>query len=349
MTEPLDRRIERFLRTDEGDFETLALDVFAHQFEKNLPYQAFCRAQERTPANVSQWQEVPAVPIAAFKSAELATFPVNHAAAVFHSSGTTQKTPSRHFLKTLTPYEASLSSGFARWVLPDQAALPFLVLAPSPAEAPRSSLSWMLDVVARRWGASGSACFVQRGRVDDWHLFRALTEHQVSGRPVALLGTTLAFLTLFDQCTKQKKVFQCAPGSRLMDTGGMKTQARHVSREEFLRLVWTYLGIPEAGCINEYGMCEMSSQFYARGASTVFQGPVWVRTLVIDPGTGIPAPEGKAGLLRHFDLANLDSVMAIQTEDLGEIQGSGFILKGRASEAELKGCSVDMEAYLKSS
>jgi hypothetical protein len=153
-----------------------------------------------------------------------------------------------------------------------------------------------------------------------------------------MLGTTLAFLTLFDQCVKQNKAFQLPPGSRLMDTGGMKTQSREVTREEFLRLAGTYLGVPEADCINEYGMCELGSQFYARGASMVFQGPPWVRTLVNDTGR-----------LRHFDLANVDSVLAVQTDDAGEVRPGGFLFKGRAASAELKGCSIEMEAMLMSS
>jgi hypothetical protein len=131
-----------------------------------------------------------------------------------------------------------------------------------------------------------------------------------------------------------------------MDTGGLKTQKREVSREEFLGLVQTYLGISQASSINEYGMCEMSSQFYARGASPVLQGPPWVRTLVMDLETGEPVQEGANGALRHFDLANVDSVLAIQTEDLGEAHGKGFILKGRVPAADLKGCSLDMERYL---
>ncbi|OGR89313.1 MAG: hypothetical protein A2992_02815 [Elusimicrobia bacterium RIFCSPLOWO2_01_FULL_59_12] len=352
--ERLESRIERFLRTGSGDFEDLALELFAHQFEKSPPYQAYCKAQNRTPGYVRMWEEIPAVPIAAFKSADLATFPVGRAAAVFHSSGTTQKTPSRHFLKTLTFYEASLEAGFSKNVLFQTDPAPFLILAPSPSEAPHSSLSWMLDVVNRRWGLPagrqgmpGGGFYIQRGLVEDGRLFRALEETQAAGSPIALLGTTLAFLAFFDQCAKQNKSFLCPTGSRLMDTGGMKTQAREVTRGEFLRRVWSTLGIPEAGCINEYGMCELSSQFYARGASPVFKGPPWVRTLVVNPNTGAPLPEGETGWLTHFDLANVDSALAVQTEDEGIAHPEGFVLLGRARSAGLKGCSVDMEAYLK--
>ena len=347
MNERLEQRIERFLRTDEGDFDALALELFSYQFERNRPYQAFCKAQGCTPGTVTRWQDVPAVPIRAFKSTELATFPISQAAAVFHSSGTTRNQPSRHFFRTLTYYETALASGFARWVLADQARLPYCVLAPTPGEIPHSSLSWMLEVVLRKWGASGSDYYVRRGEVEEGRLFHFIEQRQAQGEPVALLGTTLAFLQLFERCARQGVSFRCATGSRLMDTGGMKTQDREVSRSEFLRDVWAYLGIPEAGCINEYGMCELSSQFYARGASEVFQGPTWVRTLGIDPGTGQPVGEGQTGLLRHFDLANVDSVMAIQTEDRGTPHPAGFVFKGRANGADLKGCSLALESYLK--
>jgi len=157
MIERLEIRIERFLRTGVGKFEILAPELFAYQFEKNAAYQAFCRAQGKTPATVLRWEEIPAVPISAFKSAELAAFPVSQAAAVFHSSGTTQSTRSRHYLRTLTYYETALAEGFHEAVLGDKKLrLPFLILAPSPGEAPHSSLSWMLDVVKRKWGGPGS-------------------------------------------------------------------------------------------------------------------------------------------------------------------------------------------------
>jgi hypothetical protein len=348
MSERLEIRIERFLRTGVGKFEILAPELFAYQFEKNAAYQAFCRAQGKTPATVARWEDIPAVPISAFKSAELTTFPVSQAAAVFHSSGTTNASRSRHYLRSLTYYETALLEGFRESVLGDtNRRLPFLILAPSPGEAPHSSLSWMLDVVKRKWGGPGSDYFVQRGKVDDWRLFRALKTFQEAGQPVLLLGTTLAFLTVFEECDRRDLAFQCAPGSRLMDTGGMKTLRREMSRGDFLQLSTICFGIPASECVNEYGMCELGSQFYAVGASPVFSGPAWVRTRIIDPQTGEPTDERRLGLLEHFDLANVDSVMAVRTEDEGEMRPNGFVLRGRAPAAALKGCSLDMEAYLK--
>jgi hypothetical protein len=61
---------------------------------------------------------------------------------------------------------------------------------------------------------------------------------------------------------------------------------------------------------------------------------------IISPETGDEGAEGETGLIRVFDLANVYSVMAIQTEDLGIRHGNGFTLAGRAVLAEPRGCSL---------
>ena len=346
MSESLSRQIERFIRGEIGDFSALALALFATQFEKNVPYGAYCRSLGQTPATVRRWQDIPAVPIRAFKSAELVTFPTGHAAALFESSGTTQHTPSRHYLKTLGFYEEALKKSFRTHVLDGDEKRLLFILTPPPAEAPHSSLTWMFEVVKNKWGAEGSGYFLQRGRLDASRLDFLVGKAQKSGQPVLLLGTTLAFLTWFDDLERMKKTFTLPAGSLLLDTGGMKTQTRDVTRAAFLDQAFRLLALPASACINEYGMCELSSQCYGRGASTWLQGPPWMKTLVVDPDTGAPVPEGASGLLRHFDLANVDSVMAIQTEDIGRLEGEGFHLLGRAAGADLKGCSLSAERFI---
>jgi hypothetical protein len=92
-------------------------------------------------------------------------------------------------------------------------------------------------------------------------------------------------------------------------------------------------------------MSELSSQAYdttphqlERGR--VFRFPPWARVQVISPETGREVPEGETGLLRIWDLANVWSVLAIQTEDMAVRRGNGFELVGRAVQAEPRGCSL---------
>jgi hypothetical protein len=61
---------------------------------------------------------------------------------------------------------------------------------------------------------------------------------------------------------------------------------------------------------------------------------------IVSPETGCEVAEGETGLIRVFDLANVFSVMAIQTEDLGIRRSRGFALAGRAMMAEPRGCSL---------
>ena len=66
---------------------------------------------------------------------------------------------------------------------------------------------------------------------------------------------------------------------------------------------------------------------------------------IVDPLTFEPieTPETE-GLIRWYDLANTESVVAVQTSDLGVlVEGGGFRLLGRAPQAELRGCSLTIE------
>jgi hypothetical protein len=92
-------------------------------------------------------------------------------------------------------------------------------------------------------------------------------------------------------------------------------------------------------------MSELSSQAYDAVAGEacsqrVFRFPPWARVRIISPETGLEVGEGGTGLIRVFDLANMRSVMAVQTEDLGVRRGNGFELLGRAPMAEARGCSL---------
>jgi len=75
-------------------------------------------------------------------------------------------------------------------------------------------------------------------------------------------------------------------------------------------------------------------------AGRYFQFPPWARVQIISPETGEEVAEGDTGLIRIFDLANVFSVAAIQTEDLGVRREKGFELIGRAQLAEARGCSL---------
>jgi len=128
-----------------------------------------------------------------------------------------------------------------------------------------------------------------------------------------------------------------------METGGYKGRSRELPKTELHTLITSRLGLPPTAIVCEYGMSELSSQAYSLftlHSSLPFRFPPWARALVTSPETGREVADGETGLLRIFDLANVRSVMAVQTEDLAVRRGDGFELLGRATQAEARGCSL---------
>ena len=358
--EQLDARILNLIacgvqrRCPDTEFNQLALLLFRHQFDRNQPYRRYCESLSCRPTNVGHWTQIPAVPTTAFKDAELTTLQPAERIVVFHSSGTTEQRPSRHFhsMATLALYEEALWPMFAARVTGDEwrvrGSYQLVILTPTPAEAPHSSLVHMMETVRRRLGASFSAfvgaTVLKHGRALLSKL-RSTLHALRSEPPVFLLGTAVAFVRLLDAI----KTLPLPPRSRVMETGGYKGCSREMPREELHAQLSAKLGVPRSAIISEYGMCELSSQFYTRTThhaprSMIFTDPPWVRVQIINPETGREAREGGHGLIRIFDLANRGSVIAIQTEDIGVRHGDGFELIGRAPQAETRGCSLMVPA-----
>ncbi|GAB4460228.1 MAG: coenzyme F390 synthetase [Armatimonadaceae bacterium] len=339
----LARHIQTFLVSGSGDFESLALAVFQYQFTYNLPYRRFCTGRGIDPDAVRSWREIPPAPAAAFKQFALTCVPLEtctpvHGGRTFHSSGTTGNETSKHYMDApaLDCYRTSLHNGFIRFVGKRELPLPVYALMPAPEDAPHSSLSFMAaELIATHGGRFywGDTLFS-----DVAQCFRTLSE------PAVVFGTAFAFVNFFDRVSE---TFALPPGSIVIETGGFKGRSREIPREELYRLFSERFGVPAQSCLAEYGMSEMASQFYSL-ADLPKQGPPWVRTRVIDPVTGDDAAPGTPGLLTHYDLANLNSVLAIQTEDMGvfaDYGSTGFTLLGRAPGAVLRGCSLTAEEF----
>ncbi|MEX1256536.1 MAG: hypothetical protein WEG36_02850 [Gemmatimonadota bacterium] len=345
--------------TDEA-FNELALAIFRYQVDANPVYGTFVRNRGIDPAALEDWRGIPAVPSRAFKEVPLVCAGSEPPEAIFRTSGTTQGAEARgeHRVRDLSLYRASLLATATVYLRPDpETPEPVRVLAllPSPADRPDSSLSAMVGAIAEAWGDAEGAFFADA----DWELrserFReALAGAAADGTPVLLAGTAFAFVHWLDRSGGGPS-FVLPEGSVLLETGGFKGRARRVSREELYGWLQERLGLPLSRMVSEYGMTEMLSQFYEpvlrddrahRLANRWHVGPPWVRTRVLDPSTLEPVARGEPGLLSHLDLANLDSVTAILTEDLGVTTEGGFRLRGRIVGSEPRGCSLSMEDLL---
>lgn len=354
----LAQRIARFVADPAaGDFDALAAEAFAFQFERVAPLRRLAAARGVEPGADLDWRRVPAVPTAAYR-----TLPVTVAkeaagdaegVETFRSSGTGGGEAARsvHVHPFPDLYRATIDAAFPRFCLPrnlspgERPAM--LALVPRREERPDSSLSFMVDHVLARWGGEASAWGLGPRGVDARAARSWLGARQRAGRPVVVLATALALADLVAGLARLDLRFRLPAGSVVFETGGFKGREREVAPEELAAGVAERLRVPASAVVREYGMTELTSQLYsaslAGGDFHLYVPPHQVRVRVVDPESLEEAPAGESGLVAVFDLANLSSAVHVLTEDLGRLEPGGLRLLGRAPGADLRGCSLTVE------
>jgi hypothetical protein len=334
--EDLEAKVRRFMAApaDEAGFESLALEIYAFQRRHNLVYARYCEHLGAETAFQS-WKQIPALPQQAFKHQRVLAFPEADIRVEFRTSGTTGEGYGRHFLPSLELYRHSVLAGWRHFGLPEGE---IRLLMQPPQYAPYSSLARMGAILA---GNRTEPFLINaRGVIERDRLAKAVMENQ---RPVLLFGTALAFVNLLEASS----ALPLPAGSLLMETGGFKGSNRVIDKAELYDRLANHFQVRVEDVWNEYGMTELTSQFYSRGIGGSHFGPPWLRFLVIDPETNRPAPTGQIGVLRIFDLPNLWSVLGIQTQDLAVARADGgLLLLGRDPAALPRGCSRAIDELL---
>jgi len=347
-------------RPEPESFERLALEVFRHQFEGIEPYRRYCEGCGVDPGAVRGVDNVPAVSNVAFKYVDLAAKGAAGApgAMTFFTSGTTQgrERRGRHIVARPEIYRASAIAHLRTMLFPDARRMPILAMHPTADAMPESSLSTMISWCIEEF-ATRTLTAASRDRVDVAAASAFLADCEARREPVCILGTTAAFVALCSELHDAGVTLRLAAGSRMMDTGGAKGQVVPMQPAEVIARAGELLGIAPAMVINEYGMTELCSQLYdatafnCPGGSGANSGdrykiaPPWMRVTARDPVTLRPLPDGETGLLTFFDLANVGSVSAVMTEDLGWVERGMVRVLGRTAGGEARGCALRIRQF----
>ena len=315
----------------DSSLNQLFLDLFHHQYQNNIPYQKYCASIANK--NITCINDIPALPTDAFKlNPNPTSLSSKEIITTFLTSGTTTDTRGSHHFSSTRTYETSIIAGWKYCQLPNFHHT--LILTPSASQAPHSSLSHMMETLRNNYCPTAKF-ILNQGNIDPKDILTSAK----TGTPITLMGTALAFLQLFDILETLPPI-QLPAGSWALETGGYKGSNRSLTKEEFYQKFQTYLGIANDQIWNEYSMTELSSQFYTNGLGNIHIAPPWTRIKVISPETNLPVQPGEIGYLVIYDLANIDSVLAIRTQDLAVFHTSqSFTLIGRDPSALPRGCS----------
>ena len=336
-------------------FDALACDVARYQVARSEGFARLCRARGADPATLASAEAIPPVPTDAFKLTRVSTFAPAETALTFRTSGTTASARGEHFFRDVTTYEAAAVAFGRHWLARDLTApVPVIVLGPSPAEAPDSSLVHMCASFVKELGVPASAAETYlidaEGVLDlatfDERVAIALANNQ----PMLVLGTSFAFVHFIDGLGKDS--FPLPRGSRVMQTGGYKGRSREVPADVLRSDLARAFGLDRRAIVAEYGMTELSSQFYERtlwepmAPHNRYASPPWARVIPVDPDTLEPVADGEVGIAKIIDLLNVDSAVAILTQDRVRRIDDSFELLGRAPGAPSRGCSIAIDELL---
>ena len=314
------------------EFEKVALELFRYQARHNPVYSEWVTLQgfdAAKIASVSSLDEIPFLPIEAFKTREVRTGQWEPE-ATFTSSGTSGQIPSRHDVARLEAYLRNAEASFAYFYGPPSN-YAWLCLLPSYLERQGSSLVAMAQHFVQQSPASESGFFLKG--LDELR-FR-LETLEANGVPTVILGVTFALLDWAESLPKPMPLKH----SIIMETGGMKGRRVEPSRTEVHQTLQNAFGLDRIH--SEYGMTELLSQAYSQGEGR-FRCPPSMRVIPRDlEAPRLQAPlESRCGI-NIVDLANADSCAFIATEDAGRVFADGsFEVLGRLEGAELRGCSL---------
>ena len=343
-------------------FDRLACDLARYQAARIEGYARLCRARNVDVNALAGAGDIPAVPTDAFKMTRVATFDAAEAgetSVTFRTSGTTIGTRGEHAVRDVATYYAAAVAFGKRWLARDlDQPVTVIVLGPSPEQAPDSSLVHMCAEFVRAFGrpAPASATYLidDDGVLDVGAFDERVAIALARAEPMLILGTSFAFVHFVDAVGKAS--FDLPRGSRVMQTGGYKGRSREVPPAVLRADLARVFDLDVRAIVGEYGMTELSSQFYERtlfderSPIGVYAEPPWARVVPVDPDTLAPVAKGEVGIAKIVDLMNVDSAVAVLTQDqVRRVEGhdsSGFELLGRAPGAPPRGCSIAIDEIL---
>ena len=321
--------------------EVLQFQLRFHPFYKRFASQLYPEQMESLLSRHEDFPEnsIPLVPIRAFKELDivLPDQTLNHfsdpsRALMFKSSGTSNMVRSHHHIPFPQIYEQSVLAGFA-FAYPSHD-LTIVSYLPGYRDNAHSSLIYMMRVLMR----DNQQNFAQDHHIlsQPEELYRRLKDLD---NPVLLFGAAFGLVDFLEKMS-EKIPLKLPNGSVIVETGGMKTHRREIPKSELYHILSNGFGIPIQQIQSEYGMCEMSSQAYAKG-SEWFTPPPWLKFQIRHPDAPLTAlPPGERGKLGILDMCNLFSCPFILTDDEAEINEMGEVkLYGRWPGEEARGCN----------
>lgn len=315
------------IKSKELDFYSLAERVYSYQRKNNSLFGKYVNAIGKISGNCHEAISFNFLPVSFFKGHSIQSsswIPE----AIFKSSGTSAGPRSRHLIRNVSDYHKNAEDIWTAH-FGELSKYHILTLLPNYHANPDSSLISMVN----HFGMLSSEGRANNYLTDHVRLFRHIRHNMENDIPTVLFGVRFALLEYMD-------AFEHPECKRLLvvETGGMKGTRGEMTNDEFYSLCKNCF--KEAAIVSEYGMTECLSQMYNTDQMGYSQN-ARIRAIITDL-TDPFCILGKhlRGRINLIDLANLDTISFIGTDDLGFIDHADKLhVVGRIDQCEIRGCN----------
>ena len=315
-------------------FEERAVAVYQYQMRHCAPYRRYVESLYGQQYNPADLASIPLMPVEVFREVSVLSDEIEQPEVVFRSSGTSSMKRSHHHVAKVSLYERAIRVGFnRRYGIKNPVILAY---TPGYNENPESSLIYMLNYLIAQ-DTTGKSHFLDVDDPPDQQHLGQLYEAQQ--RPILLFGAAFGLLDWIE-----KKQVSLPEDTIIMETGGMKTHRREMTKHQLRHQLAEGFAIKPEKIHSEYGMTEMLSQAYAYGDPWFYPADSLKVTIRDEADPDFEVDYGESGVIGIYDLANLYSCSFFQTSDTGVARDDGaFQVSGRATGGTLRGCNFLLE------
>ncbi len=315
---------------NEHNFDDIALQLFQFQAENNTIYKNYITHLGINPLSVLTVSDIPFLPISFFKNHNLKTGAWT-TEVDFISSGTMGQSTSKHPVRNLAFYRDHAVRCFEHF-FGNIHNHHFLALLPSYLERSDSSLVAMMNCFIEKSESTFSGFYLHNtaGLLQDLENLRG------NSKKTILWGVTFALLDLAERY--HPDLSHCL----IFETGGMKGRREEITRYQLHSKLAE--GFNVENIYSEYGMTELLSQAYSTGKNAFYCPPTMK---ILAREITDPFQKGllnETGGINVIDLANLNTIAFIETEDIGKVHPNGsFEVMGRLDNSDIRGCNLIVE------
>jgi len=318
-----------------------------HHYDQCKEYAKICDVVFPNSFNASSIEELPFLPVSAFKNFNLKSISDDDIYKVLTSSGTTGSTPSKIYLDTETANLQTKSLSKILGHLLGKVRLPMLIIDSKDVLKNKSSFS------ARGAGILGLSPFgkdhtylLDENYEIDYEILNNFMD-KYNGQPVLIFGFTFMVWQYLQKAAFNRKID--LSNAILIHSGGWKKLVEiTIDNQAFKQALKDKFGLTRV--YNFYGMVEQVGSIFLENSEGYLHTPNFADIIIRNPIDFSIQPKGTEGLIQVLSiLPKSYPGYSLLTEDIGiclgeDNEASGwkgkyFKILGRVKKAEIRGCS----------